>query len=219
MGLLVIRCRGLFPQRLGGLGAGSVRVVRGHYPLRVVQQHAAATRVRIADSDRHGPKNISVVRPTRSFIGARRLRHPRGDGGLRQRWPGREGRVPCMHGPGQSRQPRRCGRRRHHERRAADRRRRRLRRGRQRVRGKERAERRCAVSLGAKTIGGIRMPDAPVAPSAGQGTLEVITSRGGLLTLRAHPGFSFVAPSASLTVPHPSSHRACRIVRGLRRCI
>jgi hypothetical protein len=36
---------------------------------------------------------------------------------------------------------------------------------------------------------------------AGQGTLEIITSRGGLLTLRAHPSFSFLAPSASLTVP------------------
>ena len=74
------------------------------------------------------------------------------------------------------------------------------------------------MSLGAKTIGGIRMPDAPVAPSAGQGTLEVITSRGGLLTLLPYPGFSFVAPSASLTVPHPSSRRTFRIVRGLRLC-
>ena len=72
--------------------------------------------------------------------------------------------------------------------------------------------------LGAKTIGGIRMSDAPVAPSAGQGTLEVITSRGGLLTLLPLPGYSFVAPSASLTVPHPTCRRACRIVRGLRLC-
>jgi hypothetical protein len=74
------------------------------------------------------------------------------------------------------------------------------------------------VSLGAKTIGGIRMPDTPLLSCAGQGTLEVITSRGGLLTLRAHPSFSFVAPSASLTVPHPSSRRACRVVRRLRLC-
>ena len=79
------------------------------------------------------------------------------------------------------------------------------------------------MSLGAKTIGGIRMPDAPVAPSAGQGTLEVITSRGGLLTLRAHPGFSFVAPSASLTVPSriqavvapAASFAACGCVRSI----
>jgi hypothetical protein len=61
-------------------------------------------------------------------------------------------------------------------------------------------------------------PTHPLPPSAGQGTLEVITSRGGLLTLRPHPSFSFVAPSASLTVPHPSSRRAGRIVRGLRLC-
>jgi hypothetical protein len=41
---------------------------------------------------------------------------------------------------------------------------------------------------------------------AGQGTLEIITSRGGLLTLHSHPAFSsrtFVAPSAALIVRHP----------------
>jgi hypothetical protein len=50
-------------------------------------------------------------------------------------------------------------------------------------------------------FGGICMPDTPLLSCAGQGTLEIITSRGGLLTLRAHPAFSFLAPSASLTVP------------------
>ena len=37
----------------------------------------------------------------------------------------------------------------------------------------------------------------------GQGSLEIVTSRGGLLTLHAHPTFSsrtFFAPSASLIV-------------------
>jgi hypothetical protein len=59
------------------------------------------------------------------------------------------------------------------------------------------------------------MADTP--SSAGQGTLEITTSLGGLLTLRAHPAFSFLAPSASLKVTSithaviavPSWGRAC----------
>ena len=104
------------------------------------------------------------------------------------------------------------------ERRAADRRRRRLCRGRQQVRGKERAERRCAIYLLVRIgCGDICMPYTPFVSLAGQGTLEIITTRGGLLTLRVHPAFnnSFLAPSASLTVPHASSLRSCRIRRGL----
>jgi hypothetical protein len=209
-------CNGL----LVSLAAGSVRVGCSHCPLRVVQRHTPTARVRLADSDHHNPKSICVLRPARSGGGRRRRSYARGNGGLRQRRPRREGRVPCMHGPARSWQPRSRSQRRDHERRAANRWRRRLCRGRQQVRGKERAERRRAVYLSAQMgCGGICMPDTPFVSSAGQGTLEIITSRGGLLTLRAHPAFSFLAPSASLTVPsltHASSPRSRRVPRGLQ---
>ena len=194
---------GLCHSLLVSLAAGSVRVGCGRCPLRVVQRHTPAARVRIADSGHRDPKSVSVVRPARSGGGRRRTR-ARGNGGLRQRRPRREGRVPCLHGPARPWQPRRGGQRRDHERRAADRRRGRLCRGRQRVRGKERAERRRAGHRSAQIgLGDSCLPFTPFVWSAGQGTLEIITSRGGLLMLRAHPAFnnSFLAPSASLTVP------------------
>ncbi len=75
----VLRSSGILPRLTGSLDAGSIRVSCSHFPLRVVQQHAAAAPVRIADSERRDPKSISVVRPARSG-GWRRRSHARGNG-------------------------------------------------------------------------------------------------------------------------------------------